>query len=63
MTNMAAKPIYNKNPLKNLLLQHQEADYFETCYVASCKRVLPNLFKLKHWVDPDVFYAKVNYGH
>ena len=35
MTNMAVMPIYGKN-LKNLLLQNQLTDDFETLYVALC---------------------------
>ena len=44
MTKMAVMPIYSKN-LKNLLLRNQKAYDFETWYVASGARVLPNLFK------------------
>ena len=62
MTNMAAMHIYGKN-LKNLLLQNQLTDDLETWYVALCMWVLPRLFKLFHWADLDLFYAKVKFGH
>ena len=62
MTNMAVMPIYGKN-LKNLLLQNQLTDDFETLYVALCMWVLPRLFKLSLWVDLDPFYAKVKCDH
>ena len=62
MTNMAAMPIYGKT-LKNLLLQNQKTNDLETWYVASCMEVLPKLFKLWPWIDLDLFYAKVKFGH
>ena len=62
MTKVATMPIYGKN-LKNLLLQNQATDDLEIYYVALCTRVLPRLFKLLPWVDLDLFYAKVKFGH
>ena len=62
MTNMAAMPIYGKN-LKNLLLQKQLPDDLETWYVALSMGVLPRLFKLRPWVDLDLFYVKVKFGY
>ena len=62
MTNMAAMPIYGKN-LKNLLLQNQLTDDLKISYVALCTRVLPRLFTLLPWVNLDLFYAKVKFGH
>ena len=49
--------------LKNLLPQNQLTDDLETWYVALCMCVLPRLFKLSPWVDLDLFYAKVKFGH
>ena len=49
--------------LKNLLLQNQYTNDLETCYVALCMRVSLKLFKLRPWVDLDLFYAKVEFGH
>ena len=46
MTKMAAMPIYGKTPLKNLLLQNQEADDLGTKYVALGMLGLPSLFKI-----------------
>ena len=40
---------YLVNTLKNILLQNQ--------------KVLPRLTKLWPWIDPDLFYAKVSFGH
>ena len=62
MTNMATMPIYGKT-LKNLLLQKQQADDVENWYVALSMQVLPRLFKLWPWVDLDLFYVKVKFGH
>ena len=45
MTNMAAMPIFGKNP-KNLLLQNQLTFDLGTLYVALFMQVLPRLFKL-----------------
>ena len=45
MVKMAATPIYGKNPLKNLLLQNQEADDLGTWYVVLGVLGLPSLFK------------------
>ena len=49
--------------LKNLLLQKQLTDDLETWYVALSMQVLPRLFKLRSWVDLDLFYVKVEFGH
>ena len=46
--------------LKNLL--NQKANDLETWYVASGAQVLPSLFKLRPWVDRDLFYGKIKYG-
>ena len=54
---------YMVKTLKNLLLQNQLTDDLETGYVALCMWVLPRLFKLWPWVDLDLFYAKVKFGH
>ena len=62
MTNMAAMPIYGKKR-KNLLLQNQLTDDLETWYVALSMQVLPRFFKLFPWVDLDIFYAKIKFGH
>ena len=44
MAKMAAKPIYDKKPFKNLL-QNQKASDLETWYVALGMWGLPSLFK------------------
>ena len=49
--------------LKNLLLQNQLTNDLETSYVALCMCVLSRFFKLSPWVDLDLFYAKVKFGH
>ena len=49
--------------LKNLLLQNQLTNDLETSFVALCMWVLSRLFKLSPWVDLDLFYAKVKFGH
>ena len=54
---------YMVKTLKNLLLQNQLTNDLETWYVALCMWVLPRLFKLSPWVDLDLFYAKVKFGH
>ena len=54
---------YMVKTLKNLLLQNQWTNDLETWYVALCMGVLPKLFKLWPWVDLDLFYAKVKFGH
>ena len=63
MTNMATMPIYGKNLKKIFLLQKQQVDDLETWYVALSMQVLPRLFKLLPWVDLDLFYVKVKFGH
>ena len=54
---------YMVRTLKNLLLQNQSTNDLETWYVALCMWILPRLFKLSPWVDLDLFYAKVKFGH
>ena len=54
---------YMVKTLKNLLLQNQLTNDLETWYVALCMWVLPRVFKLSPWVDLDIFYAKVKFGH
>ena len=54
---------YMVKTLKNLLLQNQLTDDLEILYVALCTQVLPRLFKLLPWVNLDLFYAKVKFGH
>ena len=54
---------YMVKTFKNLLLQNQSTDDLETWYVALSMQVLPKLFKLCPWVDLDLFYAKVKFGH
>ena len=54
---------YMVKTLKNLLLQNQLTDDFETWYVALCMWVLPTLFKLFPWVDLDPFNVNVKFGH
>ena len=60
MTNMAAMPIYGKN-LKKSPSPEPIDDDLETLYVALSMQVLPRLFKLRHWVDLDLFYVKVKF--
>ena len=48
---------------KNLLFQNQLTNDLETWYVALSMQVLPRLFKLWPWVDRDLFYPKVKFGH
>ena len=55
-------PYMVKN-LKSLLLQKQYADDLENWYVALSMQVLPRLFKIWPWVDLDLFYVKVKFGH
>ena len=62
MTNMP-QCLYMVKTVKNLLLQKQQIDDLETWYVALSMQVLPRLFKLRHWVNLDPFYAKVKFGH
>ena len=57
MTKMAAKPIYVKNLLQNWMYD------LETCHVAAGTRALQSLYKLWSWVDLDLFYGKVKFGH
>ena len=59
MTKMAAMPIKGKN----LLFRNQKADDTETWFAAFSTQVLPNLSKWWSWVDPDIFYSKVKFGH
>ena len=49
--------------LKNLLLQNQLTDDFETEYIAFSMRVLARLLKLWPWVNLDPFYATVKFDH
>ena len=60
MTNMAAMPIYGKN-LKKIFFSRTKTDDLETLYVALSMQVLPRLFKLRPWVDLDLFYVKVKF--
>ena len=46
MTKMAARPVYGKYPSRNLLLRNQQADFYETWYVASGTPVYHSLFML-----------------
>ena len=62
MTNMAAMPIYDKN-LKNLLLQNQLTDDLENLVCSIMYRSTTKIFKLLPWVNLDIFYAKVKFGH
>ena len=55
MIKMAATPIYVIN-LKNLL-QNIMTDCLETWCVASSIRILPRMFKLRHEIYRDHFYA------
>ena len=54
---------YMIKTLKNLLLQKQWADDLKNWYVTLSMQVLPRLFKLWPWVDLDLFYVKVKFGH
>ena len=45
MTDMAATPIYGKNPVKIFFFQNQKADDLGTWYVALGMCGLPSLFK------------------
>ena len=60
MTNMSAMPIYGKNLKKS---SSPEPIDLYTLYVALSMQVLPRLSKLLPWVDLDLFYAKVKFGH
>ena len=55
---MATMPVYGKN-LKNLLLPNQKTIDLKTLYVLLWTWVLPKW----SWVDLDLFYAKVKFGH
>ena len=61
MTKMAAMAINRKN-FKNLLLQNQKANDFETWCEASVTRALQSFYKSLVWDDLDLFYGKVNIG-
>ena len=61
MTKMAAMAINRKN-FKNLLLQNQKANDFETWCEASVTGPLQSLYKSLPWDDLDLFYGKVNIG-
>ena len=62
MTKMAAMAIDRKKPLKNLLLQNQKANDFETWCEASVTGALQSLYKSSPLDDLDLFYGKVNIG-
>ena len=61
MTKTAAMAINRKN-FKNLLLQNQEANDFETFCEASVTGALQSLYKSLPWDDLDLVYGKVNIG-
>ena len=52
---------YMVKTFKNILLRNQETDVIETWYKASSTVVLPNWFKLWHWVDLVHFYDMVKF--
>ena len=60
MAKLAAMPIYGKT-FKKFLLQNHWAYCLETWYVASRDLVLESLYKLRPWVDLDLFYGKVKF--
>ena len=64
MTKMAATSIYmyGKNPSKSSS-RNQQADFYETLYVASETPVHHSLFKWWPWSDLDLFYGKVKFGN
>ena len=62
MTNMTPIPIYGKN-LKKIFCSRTKTDDLETLYVALSMQVLPRLFKLRPWVDLDLFYVKVKFDY
>ena len=62
MTNMAAMPIYYKNLKKSS--SPEPVDQWPWNLVHSIVyEITTKLFKLWPWVDLDLFYAKVKFGH
>ena len=54
---------YMVKTLKNLLLRKQYTNDLETWYEALSMQVLSRLFKSWPWVDLDLFYVEVKFGH
>ena len=63
MTNMATMPIYGKNLKKSSSPEPMDRWPWNLICTFFCMWVLPRLFKLWPWVDLDLFYAKVKFGH
>ena len=62
MTKMAAMPIYDKKPFKNLLLRNHWTDFNQTWHEALMTQVLQCVYKSWPCGDLDLFYGKVNIG-
>ena len=61
MAKMAVLQIYCKYTFKNLLSKNHLANFDETWYEALETQALYLLFKLRPWVDLDLFYGKVKF--
>ena len=63
MTNMATMPIYGKNLKESSSPEAIDGwPWNLVCSIFHIK-VLPALFKLWPWVELDLFYVKVKFGH
>ena len=62
LTKMAAMPIYDRKPFKNLLLQNQRASDLVAWYVALGTGAHYRLFKWWPYVDLDLFNSYFRFG-